>query len=31
MVTTTEIGGKSETFSDVIMRLIEYYRKHHKR
>jgi hypothetical protein len=26
-----EIGGKSETFSDVIMRLIEYYRKHQKR
>ena len=26
-----EIGGKSETFSDVIMTLIEYYRKHHKR
>jgi predicted CopG family antitoxin len=26
-----EIGGKSETFSDVIMRLIEYYKKHQKR
>jgi predicted CopG family antitoxin len=25
-----EIGGKAETFDDIIKRLVEFYRKSHK-